>query len=90
MNAPTGAYDGWRGGCRNSGVDPEGAAELVEGLHEGVGFTIPTVTVTVPGLLRRHAVPRVAPASRRRRRRPALLGRYEPEACTGATTRRDV
>ncbi|MEV0925579.1 hypothetical protein AB0J25_02335 [Streptomyces sp. NPDC049910] len=62
---------------------------MVEGLHEGVGFTRPAVTV--PGLLRGHAVPRVAllevdvecPE-------PAVLGRYEPEARTGATTRRDV
>ncbi|WP_157875471.1 hypothetical protein [Streptomyces sp. CNQ431] len=89
MNAPTGAYDGWRGGCRDSGVDPEGAAELVEGLHEGVGFTRPAVTI--PGLLRRHAVPRVALLEVDvERPEPAVLGRYEPEARTGATTRRDV
>lgn len=42
---------------RNSGVGPEDAAELVEGLHEGVESTVPAVTVS--HLLRRHAVPRV-------------------------------
>ncbi|MFJ6294737.1 FkbM family methyltransferase [Streptomyces griseoviridis] len=42
---------------RNSGVDPEDAAELVEGLHEGVEYTVPALTVS--DLLRRHAVPRV-------------------------------
>ncbi|MFI8069385.1 MULTISPECIES: FkbM family methyltransferase [unclassified Streptomyces] len=42
---------------RNSGVDPEDAAELVEGLHEGVDLTVPAVTVSE--LLRRHAVERV-------------------------------
>jgi FkbM family methyltransferase len=42
---------------RNSGVAPDDAAELVEGLHEGVEFTVPAVTVSA--LLRRHAVPSV-------------------------------
>ncbi|MEV7071810.1 FkbM family methyltransferase [Streptomyces sp. NPDC091972] len=42
---------------RNSGVDPEDAAELVEGLHEGVELTVPAVTVSE--LLRRHGVERV-------------------------------
>lgn len=41
----------------NSGVDPEDAAELVEGLHEGIEFTVPALTVS--DLLRRHAVSRV-------------------------------
>jgi FkbM family methyltransferase len=42
---------------RNSGVDAEDAAELVEGLHEGVELTVPVVTVSE--LLRRHRVGRV-------------------------------
>ncbi|MFJ1595204.1 hypothetical protein ACIOD0_33945 [Kitasatospora albolonga] len=47
--------------------------------------------VTIPGLLRRHAVPRVALLEVDvERPEPTVLGRYEPEARTGATTRRDV
>lgn len=42
---------------RNSGVEAEDAEELVEGLHEGVGLTVPAVTVSE--LLRRHGVERV-------------------------------
>ncbi|MEV6163996.1 FkbM family methyltransferase [Streptomyces sp. NPDC052052] len=42
---------------RNSGVDPEDATELVDGLHTGVEFTVPAVTASQ--LLRRHAVDRV-------------------------------
>ncbi|MFF8732698.1 FkbM family methyltransferase [Streptomyces sp. NPDC015171] len=42
---------------RNSGVAPEDAAEMVEGLHEGVECTVPALTVS--DLLRRHAVSRV-------------------------------
>ncbi|MFD4630226.1 FkbM family methyltransferase [Streptomyces sp. NPDC058284] len=38
-------------------MDPEDAAELVQGLHEGIEFTIPALTVS--DLLRRHAVSRV-------------------------------
>ncbi|MFP3989076.1 FkbM family methyltransferase [Streptomyces sp. E11-3] len=41
----------------NSGVDPEDASELVEGLHDGVEFTVPAVTVS--DLLRRHDLRRV-------------------------------
>ncbi|MBC9724550.1 FkbM family methyltransferase [Streptomyces sp. TRM68367] len=42
---------------RNSRVAPEDAAELLEGLHEGVECTVPALTVS--DLLRRHAVSRV-------------------------------
>ncbi|CAL9515871.1 31-O-demethyl-FK506 methyltransferase FkbM [Streptomyces sp. enrichment culture] len=42
---------------RNSGVEAEDAAELVEGLHEGVELTVPVTTVSE--LLRRHDVERV-------------------------------
>ncbi|RSN54760.1 FkbM family methyltransferase [Streptomyces sp. WAC 04229] len=42
---------------RNSGIDAEDAAELLDGLHEGVELTVPVVTVSE--LLRRHRVDRV-------------------------------
>ncbi|MFB6986599.1 FkbM family methyltransferase [Streptomyces sp. NPDC056230] len=42
---------------RNSGVDAEDAEELVEGLHDGVEFTVPALTVSE--LIRRHGVARV-------------------------------
>ncbi|MGW7047807.1 FkbM family methyltransferase [Streptomyces avermitilis] len=42
---------------RNSGVDAEDAEELVEGLHEGVEFTVPAVTAS--DLVRRHGIERV-------------------------------
>ncbi|GAA3892949.1 hypothetical protein GCM10023084_52210 [Streptomyces lacrimifluminis] len=42
---------------RNSGIVAEDAAELVEGLHDGVEFTVPALTVS--DLLRLHSVERV-------------------------------
>ncbi|MFF6995686.1 FkbM family methyltransferase [Streptomyces sp. NPDC008313] len=42
---------------RNSGVDARDAEELVEGLHDGVEFTVPAVTVT--DLVRRYGLARV-------------------------------
>ncbi|MFJ9929483.1 FkbM family methyltransferase [Streptomyces misionensis] len=41
----------------NTGLDPEDAAELTEGLHEGVAYRVPAVTVSE--LIRRHRVARV-------------------------------
>ncbi|MCY0947066.1 FkbM family methyltransferase [Streptomyces antarcticus] len=43
---------------RNTGLDPEDAAELTEGLHEGTEYRVPVVTVSE--LVRRHGVDRVA------------------------------
>lgn len=42
----------------NTGMDPEDAAELTEGLHEGVEYRVPVVTVSE--LIHRHHVARVA------------------------------
>ncbi|MEV0219296.1 FkbM family methyltransferase [Streptomyces sp. NPDC050704] len=42
---------------RNSGVEPADAEELVEGLHEGVEFSVPAVTASE--LVRRHAIERI-------------------------------
>ncbi|MGW7367616.1 FkbM family methyltransferase [Streptomyces sp. NPDC054841] len=42
---------------RNSGVEPEDAEELLEGLHDGVELTVPAVTVS--DLVRRHGVSRI-------------------------------
>ncbi|MFC8667609.1 FkbM family methyltransferase [Streptomyces sp. NPDC057199] len=42
---------------RNSGIGPEDAGELVDGLHDGIELTVPAVTASE--LIRRHGLDRV-------------------------------